>query len=189
VNRRVVATCVAVAGLLGGACAVRGQDHADVQPDDAVPFGLLEADAPQLLPPATSTATETAALCFVEGNQLAIVGVALDPPFELDGVVAALAEPPAAERSLRTAVGEPPPVRNVRLVAGVAHVDLLPSISALGGDEQLLAIAQIVCTLTGRPGVGLVAFSLDGSQIDVPRGDGSLTNGPVSRDDYIELLG
>ena len=89
---------------------------------------------------------------------------------------------------MRTAVGSPPVVGEVRLNAGVAHVDVLPSISTLGGDEQLLAVAQLVCTLTGLPGVGLVAFTLDGSPVAVPRGDGSLTNGPVSRDDYDDLL-
>jgi spore germination protein GerM len=79
-------------------------------------------------------------------------------------------------------------VSDVSLEAGVATVDLRPTISALGSDEQLLAVAQVVCTLTGRPGVGPVAFTLDGSPVDIPRGDGSLTNEPVSRDDYAELL-
>jgi spore germination protein GerM len=79
-------------------------------------------------------------------------------------------------------------VRRVALRAGTAHADLQPALSNLGGTEQLLAIAQLVCTLTHRPGVGLVSFTLDGAPVDVPRGDGSLTAGPVSRDDYADLL-
>jgi spore germination protein GerM len=66
---------------------------------------------------------------------------------------------------------------------------LLPAITELGGDEQLLAVAQLVCTLTARPGVGPVSFTLEGAPVDVPTGDGSLTSGPVSRDDYADLLG
>jgi hypothetical protein len=37
--------------------------------------------------------------------------------------------------------------------------------------------------------VGLVSFTLEGAPVDVPRGDGSVTSGAVSRDDYAELLG
>ncbi len=47
---------------------------------------------------------------------------------------------------------------------------------------------QLVCTFTARAGIGQVAFTLSGAPVDVPRGDGSLTADPVSRDDYAELL-
>ncbi len=127
----------------------------------------------------SSTATPSRAL-----------SVALDPPVSLKDVVAALADPPAVGGvALRTAVGDPSIVGQVRLVAGTAEVDLLSAISALAGDEQLLAVAELVCTLTGRPGVGRVSFTLNGAPVDVPRGDGSLTARPVSRDDYRVLLG
>ncbi|MGC1513054.1 MAG: GerMN domain-containing protein [Acidimicrobiales bacterium] len=187
---RLLAPLLLVASLFAGACSVQGQGRAQVRDDDAVPFGLLDQDVPPLLPPVTAAVTETVSLCFVDVDGAVVaVDAALDPPIDLPDVVEALAEPPgSAAGSLRTAVGEPPLVRDVRLVAGVARVDLLPAITELGGDEQLLAVAQLVCTLTGRPGVGLVSFTLVGSPVDVPRGDGSLTSGPVSRDDYANLV-
>lgn len=188
-SRRHLTTLLLVAPLVAGACSVQGQERAQVRDDDAVPFGLLDQDVPPLLPPVPAVVTETVSLCFVDVDAVVAVDAAIDPPIDLPDVVEALAEPPgSAAGSLRTAVGEPPLVRDVRLVAGVARVDLLPAITELGGDEQLLAVAQLVCTLTGRPGVGLVSFTLVGSPVDVPRGDGSLTSGPVSRDDYADLV-
>ena len=54
---------------------------------------------------------------------------------------------------------------------------------------QPLAYAQIVATLTSAGGVDGVRFRLDGRDLRVPRGDGSLSDGPVRREDYAELLG
>ena len=157
------------------------------QPDGDVPFGLLDADAPPLFPSVPAAVTEPVALCFVQDGALAVVSTLLDAPVTLFDVVAALAKPPQ-DKALRSAVSDPPLVADMRVVGGVAQVDLLPAITSLGGDEQLIAVAQLVCTLTGRPGVGLVSFTLEGFPIDVPTGDGSLTTGPVSRDDYANLL-
>jgi spore germination protein GerM len=70
---------------------------------------------------------------------------------------------------------------------GVVTVDLTPAFSGLPSSEQLLAVGQIVGSLTSLPGVGLVSFRLDGEQRDVPVGDGSQSQGPVSRDDYASL--
>lgn len=176
--------------VISGACAVSEEQRAQVRDDGSVPFGLLDQDTPPLLPPVTAVPTETVSLCFARAGGLVVVQASLDPTSELLDVVDALSDlPDTAGSSVRTAIGEPPLVSEVRLVAGVAQVDLLPGITALGGDEQVMAVAQVVCTLTARPGVGLVSFTLEGSPIDVPRGDGSLTGGPVSRDDYADLLG
>ncbi len=80
-------------------------------------------------------------------------------------------------------------MNDARLLGGIARVDLGPAVSALPGGEQLLAVAQIVCTLTGRPGVGQVSFTLEGASLAVPKGDGSLVTSPVARDDYASLVG
>jgi hypothetical protein len=185
--RALIAFVVVSAAL--GSCSVGGQGHAKVADDDAVPFGLLDENAPSLVPSPTAAVTQPVAACFVTDNRLEVVSIALDPPVQLKDIIAALTRPPAnAPGSPRTAIGDPPIVRTVRLEAGTAHVDLQPSVADLGGQEQLLAVAQLVCTLTGRPGVGQVSFTLDGAPVDVPRGDGSLTNEPVSRDDYAALL-
>jgi hypothetical protein len=53
--------------------------------------------------------------------------------------------------------------------------------------DQATALAQIVLTLTGVPGIDRVLFVVDGRGVAVPRGDGSLTNAPVAPDDYASL--
>ena len=70
---------------------------------------------------------------------------------------------------------------------GLATVDLDAAFGELAGTAQLVALAELVYTATGRPGVGQVVFSLDGQPIEVPRGDGSLTSEPLTRSDYPEL--
>ena len=63
-------------------------------------------------------------------------------------------------------------------------------LNSLSGLDQKLAIAQIVLTLTSRPGVGQVLFSVDGKLISVPRGRGdSVASGvAVTFDDYSSLI-
>jgi spore germination protein GerM len=175
--------------VLGSGCAVRAQDEAQTVRDEAVPFALLDPQAPPIVPPASGPSSEPVALCFVRDNRLVVLSDELAGPVDLRAALDALAlPPPDAGPLLRTALTEPSIVRDVRLVGGIARVDLLPHVSALPGDEQLLAVAQIVCTLTARPGVGQVSFTLDGGRLAVPKGDGSLANSPVARDDYAGLM-
>ena len=63
-----------------------------------------------------------------------------------------------------------------------------PSASGSITQDPLATIAQLVCTLTQQRGVGAVRFTVDGVPFDVPIANGSLTEGPVSRDDYAPLL-
>ena len=54
-------------------------------------------------------------------------------------------------------------------------------------DDQALSVAQMVFTLTARPGIGRVSFTIDGEPVDVPDGSGALTSDPVAREDYDDL--
>ncbi len=158
--------------------------------DSAVPFDLLNPEPPPLVPPSPGPATEQVSLCFVREGHLVFVTHELPLPVTLATTVEALAAPPPTTRPpVRTALTDPSIVRDVRVLGGIARVDLLPSVSTLPADQQLLAVAQIVCTLTGRPGVGQVSFTLEGAPLAVPKGDGSLVTSPVARDDYGPLLG
>lgn len=183
-----------VAALLGAAllagCSVSTHEHARVADDGAVPFALLDREAPPIVPTTEpGSQSEGVALCFLSEGRLVVDQRELQAPVVPEDVVAALASPPADQMPpARTALTDPLAVRDIGVVAGIARVDLGRSISELGGEEQLLAVAQIVCTLTARPGVGQVAFTLEGTPIEVPRGDGSLVAQPVSRDDYATLL-
>jgi spore germination protein GerM len=71
---------------------------------------------------------------------------------------------------------------------GIADVTLNSDFASNSSADQLTAVAQIVCTLTAQPGIGQVQFELGGTAAAVPRGDGSSTSAPVSRDDYPQLI-
>ena len=176
--------------VLATACAVPAQQEAQTATDEAVPFALLDPQAPPIVPPASGPSSEPIALCFVRDGRLVVVSDELAAPVDLRAALDALASPPRdAGPLLRTALTDPSIVRDVRLLGGIARVDLLSRVSALPTDEQLLGVAQIVCTLTARPGVGQVSFSLEGAALAVPKGDGSLVSSPVARDDYASLMG
>ena len=189
-RRRLVAAGVIVAMLSLPSCSVSTEDRAQPAPNRDVPFGLLDSEVPPIVPTTVAgPANEPVQLYFVRDGRLAPVVRPLDVPVDPEDVVAALAAPPTdAAQAVRTALSDPQVVRDITVVAGVARVDLAATIGELGGDDQLLAVAQIVCTLTARPGIGQVSFALEGLPTEVPRGDGSIVSQPVSRDDYAALL-
>lgn len=58
-----------------------------------------------------------------------------------------------------------------------------------GRSDEMLAYAEIVCTLTSQGAdVGTVAFTRDGQPLAVPRGDGSLSTEPLTIADYATLI-
>jgi spore germination protein GerM len=180
----IVAVALAAAG-----CAVSAQTRAQVVNPNGVPFGLLDPSPSPAVPTGSASPTEAVALCFINNGALVVVSEPLPAPVHLLAAVAALAQPPeVGGQSLQTAMASPEIVNQVTLQGGIATVDLKQAISALGGENQLLAVAQIVCTLTDRPGVGQVSFTLAGTPALIPRSDGSLVSTPVSRDDYASLI-
>jgi spore germination protein GerM len=91
---------------------------------------------------------------------------------------------------LRSALPEDAEI-SVLSEAGIATVDLPATIfETLDPLDQRLMLGQIVLTLTDRPGVGPVVFTIAGEPTRVYRGDASLTEPgqAVSRDDYLVLL-
>jgi spore germination protein GerM len=179
-----------VAALAG--CGVPSEDRAETMED--VPFGLLDPEASE---PAETTASlegPAVQIYLVDPSGLRLVPVERrlgEGEASISDVVdVLLAGPTRAERrqGLTTAFVDEDAVESSDLVGGVASVDLTQQFTTLDGPTQRLAIAQMVLTLTGRPGVGRVSFTLDGQPIDIPRGDGTLAQGSVARDNYRELL-
>ena len=154
------------------------------------------APPPTTLAPASTTTTSPPitypmVLYWVHNDMVVPVRriVVADPT--LDTIVGALSIGPDSSEvalGLRNALSGTT-ILSVSAVGGTATVELDASFLSLLGNEQVLALAQIVHTITGVPGIGLVRFQLAGNDLAVPRADGEPAKRPVSRDDYSPLVG
>lgn len=189
---RGLATLPAIALLLAG-CATATQDRAVLVRDDDVPFGLLDELDP--VPRAAVDVTGERRTVYLVNDEDLLV--ALERPVlrtDPDSIVAELAGDLTDEevglglRTLLDSEEQLPFVLDAEIDRGVATIDLAPSFLDLQGEAQVLALAQLVLTLTSLPGVGQVAINVAGVPAEVPRADGTTTSEPVAAIDYAELV-
>lgn len=181
--------CMALAAASLASCGVPTHDHASRAAPDKVPFGLLDGSA-QLPVPGPPTSPQEGDPIYLLDEDDRLIETRRDTSGDLEDIVAAVLAGPSEDEGrlgLHTALSDTTAVESVTLSGGVAAVDFAPVFADLDGDTQRRAIAQIVYTLTAQPGVGRVAITLDGEDVEFPRGDGTLTSGTVSRDGYAEL--
>jgi spore germination protein GerM len=178
-----------VALALCAACSVPTQRNAERIDDDQVPFGLLE-DSDSTSPTSAAPAPGTAVIYLVEGDRLVPVNRAVPSTDASTMIDALLAGPTEAESSegLHSALVDVDDVNLVETRGPVATVDLASGFTDAAPIEQRLAVAQLTLTATEAPDIATVRFTLDGSSISVPRADGTTSEGPVSRRDYVSLL-
>ena len=193
--RRVIAALAlaAVAAGTAAGCGIPPEDSATLARAEDVPFDLL-AEIPE-----TTTSTinapngasmSRATIFLVQGERLAPVDRDIPAPPSGEGVIEALERGPTrseASLGLRSALVGADVMRSIGVSGGIASVDLGTGFTDIVGRDQIMALAQIVSTVTGLPGVGRVAFTLEGVPVGVPRGDGAVTTESVSRDDYALL--
>jgi spore germination protein GerM len=125
-------------------------------------------------------------LYFVGGERLVgVVRRARSP--DLETAVRTLLDGPTdaeAAGGLRTAVPAGTELQQARVEGGTAWVDLSKPFADVSGENQVPAVAQLVFTATGVAGVERVTIAVDGTVIEVPRSDGTLTPGPLTRADF-----
>ncbi len=166
------------------ACGVSGDDSASKVSNDQVPFGLLHKNSGAS--PLDTTGSETLVF-FVKNGRLVSAIRGMEPNASPRAVIRELVRGPTKDEvdaGLHSALPEPSAVNRVSVTAGTASVDLARAFATLPSTEQLLALAQLVYTLTARPGIGQVRFTLRGLSTEVPLANGSLVSTSVSRDDY-----
>lgn len=177
-----LAVVVAAAALATG-CGVQADPSPRAIPRDEVPFGLLTAS------PSEDTGSRPASrahqVFFVHDTRLEGVSRALALTSVTDLIGALLAGPSSSDvaAGLRTAVPAGTALRGATRDGSTVTLDLSDALLQVRGQEQTLAIAQIVFTSTAAPGVRFVRLRLDGQPLQVPRGDGTLSD-TVSRGDY-----
>jgi spore germination protein GerM len=185
VRSSAVAALLAVVVLALAACGVGSQPDATPIDREAVPFGLLE-------PASTTTsvpAGRTTSVYLVSGDRLLRVDRSIPAAASpADLVELVVAGPSEVERAFGVTTALPAgSVARVGASRGAAEVELSSGFSEVRGDEQLLALAQIVYTLTEQPGIGGVRFTLGDEPIRIPTEDGVRGDGFLSRDDLSAL--
>jgi spore germination protein GerM len=134
--------------------------------------------------------TERATLWLVAGETLVASRQDVAAPATVGSVTSELLAGPdeaERERGLRSALPDPTVVVGTELARGMATVELTPSFSEISPQDQLLAVGQLVLTLTDLRGIGSVQFTLDDVPVAVPTPTGESTEQPVFRDQFLEL--
>jgi spore germination protein GerM len=157
-------------------------------PPSTVPQTSTTTPVTSQAPP--STIPTAFALYFVMGDRLIRVIRRADEPTDAEALTSLLVLGPFPEDNVpfaRTAI-EFGDIERITVAGGIATVDLGSKFADLPSSERRRAVAQLVLTLAGRPGIGPVRFRLNGQPIAVPRGDGSIAGRTVSSDDYVSLV-
>lgn len=172
-----------LAGLLAGCGLPRTTSPQRVKPAN-IPYGLLNSAQPSPTSPIEGPRTT---VFLVDGDHLLPVArhvVGSNIPAEALRVLLLGPTPAESAHGLTSDVPGETHLVSLDLSGSVANVDLNGSFGAAGGTQQVLAVAQIVYTLTASKYINGVVFSLSGHRIEVPNGTGSLSTAPRTRADY-----
>lgn len=178
------ATVLAALALAG--CGIAPQSDAQPIEPPRGPFQAVISPSP--LPTSSGSFTETLYLVKDELIVPQVRHVAADASVDelISDLLAGPTEAESAAGLSSALVGVE--VTGVRVDRGFATVDLAAPIEGGGRNDNLLAYAQVVCTLTARRDVLAVTFTRAGRPIDVPRGDSSVLPGPLTASDYADLI-
>ena len=174
---------VVALGLLSASCGVRAQERPERLGKSA---GIVLPDTV----PSDAGAVPTAGEVFFVRDQRLVAVARSVAPADVEAAVRVLLEGPTdaeAAGGLRSAVPVGTRLRSAAVEGGTATVDLSGSFADVSGENQVPAVAQLVFTATGVVGVERVTVAVDGTVIDVPRSDGTLTPAPLTRDDFVTL--
>lgn len=180
-GRTVIAAALGALALLG-ACGVPLDDSARVRAPEDVPYDLLSSTTTTA---AASDAGQDTTVCLASDGTLFTVGRDRRGATLLDLVTRGPTEG-ESRLGLRSAMDDDA-ISSVTTENGTASVELGEEFAEMPGNQQLLAVAQVTCTLTAQPGIARVAFLLSGERVDVPVQGGSLVSRPVTRSDYARL--
>lgn len=175
--------CLVAVMLFG--CGIPVEEGARPLPADMIPSSV-PVQGPAGSSPPGDRGSASADVFLVRDSRLVRVGRHPWNPPSVEGAIAALLQgPTAAERADGVRAALTRPVRLAGAVAaGVPLIDVTDSFADVEAEEQILALAQLVFTLTALPGVDGVSFALEGRPVEVPTGDGALKRGPVRRADF-----
>jgi hypothetical protein len=154
-----------------------------------VPFDLLSPVGPSTVTPTLPPAVTVSELIFLVAPTQTLVPVSrnIQLPASLTEILDALLEGPTSAESqsgYQTFLTGREIRVSAKVVGGIATIDFSANPVQLVGNNQTLAIAQVVFTATQQPGVTGVVFQIAGQSTDVPTASGAEVPGPVDRTSY-----
>ncbi len=177
---------VVAGGATLNGCGVGPQAAPEKIDPKSVPYGLL---APVGQPTTTIPGSAGAeVIVYLYGRQrLVPVERPVPAPLTIESALRQLASGPTAAQSsmgLTSPASAVGPFHAGRVRRGVVSVDLPLSFENLGGQDQIVAAAQIVFTATASGLAKGVLFLVDGQRAQVPGDRGNLIQSPVTRGAY-----
>jgi spore germination protein GerM len=174
--------------VLAVGCGIPEDRHPTALPGDVITAGLGNTTTTGTTPINPQPAVEVTVF-LVRAEHIAPVARRVTRADLSSGLAALLSGPTEAELNtgLRTAISPQTELRSVEVRGTTAVIDLSSAFVEVGGEEQILALAQVVLTATTAAGISEVRFALEGQPVDVPRADGTLSSGPLTAADYSAL--
>ncbi|MEX1105467.1 MAG: GerMN domain-containing protein, partial [Ilumatobacteraceae bacterium] len=152
---------------------------------------LGAADVAQDASPSVQAAEGTGRIYLTStsgaGQATTLRSVARDAGDDVDALLAALLAGPNANEfadGYRSALPAGLAVNGRQRRGNLVVIDLSDDIQDLSGTALILALAQIVYTLTGLTNVDRVLVTVDGEQPQWPDGTGQLQSDPLTVYDY-----
>ncbi len=152
---------------------------------------LLKSHLPATAAPPLGAATRLTDLYLVRSDQLVVAARPVPDPVTLQRIIQTLLQGPTdaeGEKGLRSALPTTVLLRAVSVQRETAVVDLSDGLTSIDSADQALAIAQLVYTCVTWPGVSSLQIKVEGKAVQLPRADGTLTQGVVTPADYSSLL-
>ncbi len=159
--------------------------------DSSVPVGIDEPTGLEITVPGDPSIVETITTWFVSETVLVPLSRRVPAPADATTAVAAVTagvSASEASRGLRSAIPDPTMVTGADLIRGTAVVALASEFLDIPSGDQVLALGQLVYTLTDLRGVGRVRFEINGDSVVIPLPSGESTADSVSRDDFAPLI-
>lgn len=183
-NRTRIGPVLAALSCALSACAV----GADSTPRDIEQGTVVVREPSDVAQPAVGAGRIYLTVPGVSGDPTRLRSVARDVGDDPDAVTAALLAGPNTDEfadQLRSAIPVGLQVLGLqRRSGGVIEVNVTGELRQLSGDTQVLALAQIVYTLSELSGVRSVRVTVDGASVQWPDGSGELTTGPLTVYDF-----
>lgn len=145
---------------------------------------------PQIVEP-TPEDLESVTLYLVRDDTVVPVTRDLSSPADVEMILESLLDGttnPESRAGLRTSIAPSTRLLGVEVVGNSVIVDLGREFTAVGGEQEILAVAQIVLTATGVDGLESVSFEIESVPTAVPVADGALADVAVTAHEYADLL-